>query len=87
MSLHIKTEYDIDNMFNEELIPTYEKNVVEVYLVEHKEELIEKGVPEEFFDSIEITMHNGTQYTIVAGPKMISLGIGEDGEVEYCNVY
>ena len=39
-------EYDISNMdtmFNEDLIPEYEKNVVEVYLIANKSDLISQG--------------------------------------------
>ena len=83
-------EYDISNMdtmFNEDLIPEYEKNVVEVYLIANKSDLISQGVPEEFFDTIEITMHNSSVYTIIAGDKVLAIGLTEEGEVEYCNVF
>ena len=83
-------EYDVKNMetiFNDDLIPDVDRSIVETYLIANKSELISKGVPEEFFDAIEITMHNDSVYTLIAGDKMISIGLTEDGEVEYCNVY
>lgn len=78
---------NMETIFNEDLIPVHEKNIVEMYLIENQDELIDKGVPSEFFDSIDITMHNSSVYTIIAGDKMISIGLDAEGEVEYCNVY
>ena len=83
-------EYDVKNMetiFNDDLIPDVDRSIVETYLIANKSDLISKGVPEEFFDTIEITMHNDSIYTLVAGDKMISIGLDADGLVEYCNVY
>ena len=85
------TEYieepDMETMLNEDLIPVHERNVIERYLIENKDELISKGVPVEFFEDISITMHNSSVYTIIAGDKVLAIGLNEDGEVEYCNVF
>lgn len=80
-------EPDIDTMFNEDLIPVHERNTIESYIIENKDELVSKGVPVEFFEDISITMHSSSVYTIIAGDKVIAIGLTEDGEVEYCNVF
>jgi len=77
----------METMLNEDLIPVHERNVIERYLIENKDELISKGVPVEFFEDINITMHNSSVYTIIAGDKVLAIGLNEDGEVEYCNVF
>lgn len=84
---YIEDEPDMETMLNEDLIPVYERNVIESYIIENKDELISKGVPVEFFEDISITMHNSSVYTIIAGDKVLAIGLTEDGEVEYCNVF
>ena len=84
---YVEEEPDMETMLNEDLIPVHERNVIESYIIENKDELISKGVPVEFFEDISITMHNSSVYTIIAGDKVLAIGLNEDGEVEYCNVF
>jgi len=84
---YVEEEPDMETMLNEDLIPVHERNVIESYIIENKDELISKGVPVEFFEDISITMHNSSVYTIIVGDKVLAIGLTEDGEVEYCNVF
>lgn len=42
---------------------------------------------DDYANDYDETVDNASVYTIMAGDKVISIGLTEDGEVEYCNVF